>query len=232
MIASHFGDDDDVDPRSRARLTLPTAAMYCLLTLLAVSVLGLGASADQCYMQIVPSGLRPVYQTKDLDTNTLDATTAFDRSTANALRGAVRIADWSMDLEQTINLLGPATNTGAGKVNAGDLVVSKYIDQYTPVLFKYISTGKALAVTIAQIRSPVTEGNGTVRPAMVLTMSYGLLGTQALATMANLKPTERLAFRYSELTMAYAPLGPSGNELAATSFGRDFYQNKVSTGTA
>ncbi|KAK5741182.1 hypothetical protein LTR17_004122 [Elasticomyces elasticus] len=205
--------------------------MYCLLALLATSVLGLGASADQFYLQIVPIGLQPVYQTKDLDTTNLDATTAFDRSTANALRGAVRIADWSMDLEQTIGIVGPGTSAGAGKVNAGDLVVSKYIDQYTPVLFKYISTGKPLAVTIAQIRSPVTGGNDTVRPAMVLTMSYALVETQALATMANLKPTERLVFRYSQLTMAYAPLGPSGNELAVTSFGWDFYQNIASTGT-
>ncbi|KAK5706768.1 hypothetical protein LTR97_001759 [Elasticomyces elasticus] len=205
--------------------------MYCLPALLAASVLNLGALADQYYLQIVPIGLQPVYQTKDLDTTTLDTSTAFDRTTANALRGAVRIADWSMDLEQSIGSIGPGVSAGAGKVDGGDLIVSKYIDQYTPVLFKYISTGKTLAVTIAQIRSPVAGGNDTVRPAIVLTMNYALLKTQALATMANLKPTESLAFRYSQLTLAYAPLGPSGNELAATSFGWDFYQNIASTGT-
>jgi type VI protein secretion system component Hcp len=124
--------------------------------------------------------------------------------TAGAL---FEIADWSLDVEQTLNLGSQSTGAGAGKVTFNPFSITRKVDQASPHLFAAACSGTPFEyVDLLQVR----PGDADAR--VFLAWRFGLVAVKTIAwAAADDVPSETVTFEYGSLTLGYAGQNPDGS---------------------
>lgn len=95
----------------------------------------------------------------------------------------------------------------AGRPYFGEVTLSKYVDQYSPRLFGFLTTAVPLAVTLAWITTKPETGGVVVKTVYYFNDAY-------LTNLANVRgeeqPAERLSFLWRSFAMDSAYQTGSG----------------------
>jgi type VI protein secretion system component Hcp len=87
----------------------------------------------------------------------------------------------------------PGGGAGAGKVNVGDLSVTKETDAMTPSLVRSVATGEHLQQVALQFTNGVFTSSYCLRDAMVSSVSNG-------ASAGQDRPTDSVTFSFARFT--------------------------------
>lgn len=132
-----------------------------------------------------------------------------------------QIQSFSLGGEQTLNLASQSSDAGAGKAHFGALTIERAVDQYSPALFLYLTSGKTLVATVA-VTSGV--GRGAVQLSAVYKFGFAYVASQ-VQTGNDGAPRETLMFEYGQLTMMQGAFGNDGSVSKVTVSGWDIMKN-------
>jgi type VI secretion system secreted protein Hcp len=118
------------------------------------------------------------------------------------------VLDWSMDLQQTLNIGSQATGAGAGKVAFNALSVTRVVDSFSPKLFQMAAAGTPFAyVDLLESRASASDPRGQA----FLGWRFGLTAVASIAWSHDDYVKETVSFQYGSLTMQYFPQMPNGS---------------------
>ena len=118
---------------------------------------------------------------------------------------------------------GHGGGAGAGKVQAGDMSLTKLMDKSSPVLFISCATGAHFASAILTARK---AGAGTQQEYLTVTMEDVMVTNyQTGGSGGGVVPSESFALNFAKLEVIYRPQNPDGTLGADIKQKYDFAQN-------
>jgi type VI secretion system Hcp family effector len=127
---------------------------------------------------------------------------AFNSTAGGSLtgRGLFPVLDYSLDIEQTLNIGSQSSGAGAGKITFNPFSITRKVDLQSPVLFQMSCSGTAfesvdLYLVDTAAASPQAYLNFTFKLAAIKTISW-------TANEGN-GPTEIVTFEYGGLQVRY-----------------------------
>jgi type VI protein secretion system component Hcp len=116
------------------------------------------------------------------------------------------IDDWSMDVEQTLNIGSQSSGAGAGRVTFNPFTITRRVDQASPRLFAQTASGTPFEfLDLLQVKA---GGDGGT---LFLAWRFGLVAVKTIGwTSDEDGPKETVSFEYGSLTIGYQPSSPGG----------------------
>jgi type VI secretion system secreted protein Hcp len=124
-------------------------------------------------------------------------------------RDEIEISKWGWRMTQSGNMHS-GTGGGAGKVNMGNLAISKALDKSTPNLMMACSTGKHYPEARLVVRK---AGGGSAVEYLVITLKEVLVSsyeTTAVTTSDVL--TEEISLNFAKVEVSYQPQKSDGSK--------------------
>jgi type VI protein secretion system component Hcp len=135
------------------------------------------------------------------------------------------ITDWSMDVEQSLNIGSQATGAGAGKVTFNPFSITRRVDSISPTLFSAAARGQLFQfVDLIELRA---GGNGGAKGARFVAWRFGMAAVKTVSWSQDEEgPRETVTFEYGSLAVQYSPQNPDGSIGTAVKAGWDRVLNK------
>jgi type VI protein secretion system component Hcp len=137
--------------------------------------------------------------TKDLANEPIAPNTVFE------------IEDYSLDIEQTLNIGSQSSGAGAGKVKFNPFSITRKVDKASTILFQHCCAGTPFArvdLLLSKVGAPTSGDSAaaffaqyTFKLAAVATMSW---------SQDDESPNETITFEYGDLQLRYEPQNPDG----------------------
>ena len=146
----------------------------------------------------------------------------FVKPTPVATDGALfAIDDWSMDLEQTLNIGSQSTGAGAGRVAFNPFSITRKVDRASPQLFEQAASGTPFQfLDLLQVER---DDDGAK---VVVAWRFSLVAIKTISwTAGDDGPKETVSFEYGSLSMGYQPSPPDGAALPMEFTGWDRVRN-------
>jgi type VI secretion system secreted protein Hcp len=150
----------------------------------------------------------------------LDGITGEARDSKHSQEIDVLAWSWGLSQSGTTHMGGGG---GAGKVNVQDISLTKYVDNSSPTLVKFCSSGKHIA-----------NGNLTVRKAGETPLDYIVMNFEEILVTAvstggsggEDRLTENVVLNFAKFKMTYTPQNADGTPGTAVHGGWDIAENK------
>ncbi len=157
----------------------------------------------QAYVVFVPHSGAPLASESSVGSINDPFVTPNPVPTAGAL---FEIADWSMDVEQTLNIGSQGSGAGAGKVSFNPFSITRKVDKASSHLFRAACSGTPFEfVDLLELRP------GDVDRRVYLAWRFGLVAVKTIAWSSDEDvPTETITFEYGSLTIGYAEQSSAG----------------------
>ena len=145
-------------------------------------------------------------------------------SEQDGYEGLVQIESWAwaMDQEGSAHRGG---GSGTGRVDVGDLVVTKYTDKSTPIMYTKCATGEH----IDKIVLHNVKAGGVALEYLTMTMEEVIITHVGMScTSEGDRSLEDVAFSFARYTLSYTAQKGDGSGDAAVEVGFDIAKNKAS----
>lgn len=112
------------------------------------------------------------------------------------------VLDYSLDVEQTVNIGSASSGAGAGKIKFNALQISKKIDILSPSLFQLCASGRPFAkLDLLFVRS---TGSETPNPLLYLQFTFKLAAVAAISySSGDESVNEHVTFEYGDFQIRY-----------------------------
>jgi type VI secretion system secreted protein Hcp len=126
---------------------------------------------------------------------------------------------WGMSQSGTTHM---GAGGGSGKASFQDLSVTKYVDNASMTLMKYVSDGKH----IPKAKLTVRKAGGTPLEYIIIDMEDVIVTSISTGGSGGEdRLTENVTFNFSKVKTTYVPQGDDGKGGAAVDFGYDIAAN-------
>lgn len=141
------------------------------------------------------------------------------------------IADYSVDIEQTLNIGSQSTGAGAGKVAFNPFSITRSSDKITPVLFQMACAGTPFQTVWLGLSK---SGAAPAAAASVfMSFTFKLVAVKSIVFASDPDTAkERVTFEYGGLQIQYAPQSPTGGFGPAVMGGWNRVRNVADTAGA
>jgi type VI secretion system secreted protein Hcp len=131
------------------------------------------------------------------------------------------IEDWSMDVEQILNIGSPSSGAGAGRVVFNPLTITRKVDQASSRLFLQTASGTPFQfLDLLQVK-PSAEGR-----TVLVAWRLGHVAVKTIGWVADEDGAkETVSFEYGALTIGYQPSSPDGAAIPMEFRGWDRVRN-------
>ncbi|KAM0748875.1 hypothetical protein T439DRAFT_358028 [Meredithblackwellia eburnea MCA 4105] len=120
----------------------------------------------------------------------------------------IEITDYSLSIEQTLNIGSTTGGAGAGKVTFNPFTISKSVDSNTPTFFKMAAQGTTFQNLVLSVFK--SSGNAAATfPVFQFKFTLVAVQTQSFA-YAETTPSETLTFAYGGLAEVFTPTTSAG----------------------
>jgi len=155
--------------------------------------------------------------------NALGIPEAKDFAKAAASQNVFEIEDYSLDVEQTLNIGSQSTGAGAGKVTFNPFSITRKIDRASPKFFEKACSGSPFMTAQLGLRKAGAQSSGQ----FFVLFKFKLVAVKTIAwSHDDETPKETVTFEYGGLQIFYGAQKPDGSLLPTVAGGWNRVQNK------
>ncbi len=147
-------------------------------------------------------------------------------SADDAHKDEIDVLSWDWNLHQS-GTTHKGTGGGAGKVQVGDLLITKYVDKATPNLMKACCNGKHYKEALLTVRKageqPLEYLKIKMEKVLITSVNSGGAGGES---DEDDRLIERVSLNFAKMEVEYTPQKEDGTGDAAVTAGWDIAANK------
>jgi type VI secretion system secreted protein Hcp len=119
------------------------------------------------------------------------------------------IEDYSFDVEQTLNIGGQSSGTGAGKISFHPIHITRKTDKASPIFFQMACSGTAFQSVVLALRK---SAGGATSGEIFLKFTFKLVAVKTIAwAQSDEAPKETVTFEYGGMVIEYWQQKPDGS---------------------